>query len=839
MTKTSKTGWVARGEASSIVVLLSGSLAACSNVFMSDGDGGDVGRAHQHITNLKTDTLSSAAAYAGRHFGSAVAYGPLLGEPAYAGVLAAEFSSVTPENALKWGVLQPTSRDTWSFAQADAIIAAAVANGQTIKGHTLVWHQQLPAWITETMTEGALQSALVSNIQTVVQRYAKQIDSWDVVNEAVADDGSGLRDSIFLRKLGPEYIEFAFAYAHAHDTSAKLYYNDYGIETVNAKSDAVYQLVQSLISEEVPIHGVGMQAHIDASNAPTKEALKANFRRFVELGLTVNLSELDVRVADVPGNRARRLAVQKQVYHRVIAACVETHGCDAVTTWGFTDNHSWIDSSFGPDDPLPFDEQYAKKPAYYAIIDGFVGVPPDDPEAAPNYIANSSFESGTDGWLSWGGSLSASTDHAHTGLRSARVTDRSGTFQGAVHDVRSVVTPGAGYDTVAHARIAGASSDSVKLSAQIICAGEQRFVTLAEEVATDGAWVELAGLLQVPDCQLDALNVYVEGPAQGVDLYVDDFSVREQDAGLGPELIPNTGFEGNSDWWFGWGSALISASTVAAHSGNGSGYVSNRNFNYSGPAINLASWITPGATYQASAWGLLDNASSAELVLTAAATCQGESMQFMRIGNASASNAYWTKVSGSVAVPDCTLTDFFFYVEGPAAGIDFYVDDASFREQSLVESPNILRNSDFETGTDWWFGWGPTSVGLSSTAHGGIRSAVGTGRTSGWNGIATNLLTDTATPVVPGASYAAEGFTRIAGAASSDVYLTLQHRCDGDASDTFTRVATAQATDGDWAPFTGGFSIPECTLTSLTLYVEGAPAGVDILIDDVYVRQQL
>lgn len=811
-------------------------LPACGGLVATDELG--VGSARQSAAVPETNTLGSAAAYAGRTVGTAVQNGA-LGEAAYANTLASQFTAVTPENETKWSFLQPDSPDVWEFAAADAVIDAAIANGQRIKGHTLVWHQQLPSWISEDMSEGQLRTAVVQHIKKVVKRYAGKVAAWDVVNEAVADDGSGLRDTIFLRKLGPDYIEFAFNYANAHDHDAILYYNDYGIETINPKSDAVYEMVQGLLANDVPIDGIGMQAHVSALSAPSVEALKANFQRFIDLGLSVNLSELDVRVSDVPGDRNRRLAVQKQVYHRIITACIETPGCDAVTTWGFTDKYSWIDSAYGPDDPLPFDDQYGEKPAFFAIVDGFVGVPPDGMEAAPNYVKNSSLEVGTRGWVTWGdASITTSTDRPHSGLRSALVTGRTGAWQGAVYDVAGQVRPGS-FDASVYARVAGSSSEPVRLTAQIICAGTQDFVPVAEAVATDTDWVNLTGEVSVPDCQLDAMNLYVEGPAVDIDLFVDDFTLREQDSGLGPELVQNTTFETNLDWWFAWGSATVEQSNAKAHSGLGSAYISDRENGYDGLAINLLGSVDPGTTYQATGWALLDNVANAEVVLTAAATCDGQSTQFLRIGQAAATDSAWTKITGSVDVPDCTLSGFFFYVEGPEPGTNFYFDDPSFRAIMSNEGPNVLRNSDFETGTGWWFAWGPDTVEASSEAHGGLQSVIATNRTASYNGVAYDLLNNTNEPLVPGGSYELDAWASIAGTASSNVRFTTQHACDDGTGDHYTTVATAAATEGDWAHAIGGLSVPTCTLTKYFLYAEGPDAGIDLLVDDVYLRQQL
>ena len=142
-------------------------------------------------------------------------------------------------------------------------------------------------------------------------------------------------------------------------------------EGLNAKSDRIYDLVRGLLAQGVPIHGVGLQMHITASNPPSEGSVSSNMRRLANLGLLVNISEMDVRIRDLPGTMQNRLEVQGAVYRSLVGACVAEPRCHAVTFWGFTDAHTWINAQFGADNPLPFDEQYAAKPAFYGVLDAF------------------------------------------------------------------------------------------------------------------------------------------------------------------------------------------------------------------------------------------------------------------------------------------------------------------------------------------------------------------------------------------------------------------------------------------------------------------------------------
>jgi len=254
------------------------------------------------------------------------------------------------------------------FRAGDAIVAYGQANGMQIKGHALIWHGSVPGWVGALSAED-LRVAFENHIRAVAEHYRGRVIAWDVVNEAIADDGSGLRDTVFRQKLGDQYIADAFRLARQADPQALLFYNDYGGEGLSQKSNRIYDLVQGLRAQGVPIDGVGLQMHITATNPPSDASIAANMRRLAGLGLSVNISEMDVRIRDAPGTTQMRLDLQKSVYHSIVGVCVAEPRCDGVTFWGFTDAYSWIDKQFGADDPLLFDEQYAVKPAYYGVLD--------------------------------------------------------------------------------------------------------------------------------------------------------------------------------------------------------------------------------------------------------------------------------------------------------------------------------------------------------------------------------------------------------------------------------------------------------------------------------------
>ena len=313
--------------------------------------------------------LRDAAAASHKRVGAAVFSSGLASDAVYSGAAARHFDDLTAEWEMKWDPIEKT-RGVQDFSGGDAIVRFAEANGMRVKGHALVWHQAVPTWVAP-LSAPELRIAFEDHIRAVAGHYRGRVRSWDVVNEAIDDSQAGLRSSVFSRGLGADYVAEAFRIARKADPDAELIYNDYGGEGLNRKSNDIYELAKDLKRRGL-VDGVGLQMHISAAGFPPVSEIQANIQRLADLGLQVNLSELDVRVRDVPGDAATKLQRQRQVYRDVVAACVAVPRCEAVTLWGFTDAHSWIDAAFGADDPLPFDEQYRAKPAFFGLEDAFL-----------------------------------------------------------------------------------------------------------------------------------------------------------------------------------------------------------------------------------------------------------------------------------------------------------------------------------------------------------------------------------------------------------------------------------------------------------------------------------
>ncbi|MFC0674669.1 endo-1,4-beta-xylanase [Brachybacterium hainanense] len=323
--------------------------------------------------------LRATAEAAGIPIGAAVAGGghrrgiadEVLEDPLFREILDRDFASLTPENQMKWEVVHP-ARGTYDFGPADAVVDFAEAHGHQVRGHTLLWHSQNPAWLEEgEFTDEELREILHEHIAAVVGRYRGRIRHWDVANELIRDEDGELRleQNIWLRRLGPGILADAFRWAHEADPEALLFLNDYSVEGIGQKSDANLRLLQELLAQGVPVHGFGVQGHLSLTQ-PFPDTLAENLRRFADLGLATALTEVDVRGSVDEDGRLSPADEQEQVrwYRRLVGAARATPGFTSLTVWGVLDSHSWVPGFFpGEGSALLRDEAGRRKPAFAAV----------------------------------------------------------------------------------------------------------------------------------------------------------------------------------------------------------------------------------------------------------------------------------------------------------------------------------------------------------------------------------------------------------------------------------------------------------------------------------------
>lgn len=313
----------------------------------------------------------------------------------------AQFNSISPENALKWDHTEPRNGQ-FTFDEGDAFVAYGEKHGMAIIGHNLVWHSQLPSWVSEpepgqaALTREVLLQRLRRHIMTVAGRYKGRILGWDVVNEAILDGSGDYRDSIFYRLIGKEYLVLAFKWAHEADPHAELYYNEYNLDQDDRKRDRAVELVKYLRENGAPIDGIGLQGHYNLTY-PSAKKIDETIRIFAGLGLKVMITELDVQaisnqaisgaVGAFPTRTPPDAKARKRWFaqHRVApkplsaeqqAALAARYGdifrvfwdnraaLTRVTLWGLRDADSWRRYS----SPLLFDDNYQPKPAFYAVV---------------------------------------------------------------------------------------------------------------------------------------------------------------------------------------------------------------------------------------------------------------------------------------------------------------------------------------------------------------------------------------------------------------------------------------------------------------------------------------
>jgi len=290
------------------------------------------------------------------------------------------YNAYVYENEMKMDAMQP-QEGNFVFSNGDALVEYAASQGKLVRGHTLLWHNQHPKWFFtdeagNEVSKEVLMDRIETHINTIVSHYKGQIYAWDVVNEVVEYDGS-LRDSPYLQIIGSEeYIAHAFRVAHAADPDAKLFINDYSISFSGAKQDGLFELVERLLAQGVPIDGVGLQAHINIGH-PTVGNMEDAIERFASLGVDVQITELDMSVygnsteaAKEPGREV--LLTQADKYKKLFDMFSEQHAkgnLDMVMFWGTDDGMSWINKPGRPDYPLLFGKDLLAKPAYWIFAD--------------------------------------------------------------------------------------------------------------------------------------------------------------------------------------------------------------------------------------------------------------------------------------------------------------------------------------------------------------------------------------------------------------------------------------------------------------------------------------
>ena len=340
----------------------------------------------KHAPSVPSDSLRALAAKQGLRIGTAVDMAKLGTDQAYTSTVDSQFSVVSPENVMKWDAVEPT-RGVENWQPADQLVKSAQQNGQAVRGHTLVWHNQLPSWLTDGVADGSIDNAqlkgiLHQHITDEVSHFRGKIWQWDVVNEVFANSWDtplpdGLNSTDFwIQHLGTGVVADAFRWAHQADPKALLMYNDYNItgeDGSNAKFQAVYDFVKTLKAQGVPIDGIGEQGHLDTQYGFDANLFQSDLQAFGNLGLKVAITEADVRTFvdnatdQVPTSQLAQFA-QPFEFSEELKGCELVRQCISFTAWGVYDGDSWIPGTFsGEGYGLLYDVNLKPKPAYSAL----------------------------------------------------------------------------------------------------------------------------------------------------------------------------------------------------------------------------------------------------------------------------------------------------------------------------------------------------------------------------------------------------------------------------------------------------------------------------------------
>ena len=352
---------------------------------------GCASKTHHELPSLKQAFKNSF------YIGAALNQNQLMGrEKKSMDLVKRQFSSITPEDILKWSLVHPEP-GKYNFAPVDSFVAFGERNEMFIIGHNLVWHNQIPEWVFKDdsgnlVNRETLLQRMHDHIFTVVGRYKGRINGWDVVNEAIEDDGQ-LRKSKWLEIIGEDYLQKAFEWAHEADPSTELYYNDYNMWYAG-KREGVVRIIGDLLAKGVPVHGIGMQGHWGLDYPPSKE-LEASINTYSKLGVKVMITELDLDILPKAGSNTgtditMNKGLQKKlnpyadglpdsIQEKLMARYAELFSIldkhrdkiARVTFWGVHDGVSWLNHSSirgRTAYPLLFDRKLQPKPAFDAVL---------------------------------------------------------------------------------------------------------------------------------------------------------------------------------------------------------------------------------------------------------------------------------------------------------------------------------------------------------------------------------------------------------------------------------------------------------------------------------------
>ncbi len=346
----------------------------------------------------ETDTLKRLAAAKGLVYGTTISAKQITHDPEFVALVERQAGLVVPENDMKWQDVNRGAPGNDDYDGADTIAGFAMENGMALRGHNLLWYFRTPPWFFKLPSREAQERAVVDHIKTLAGRYRGIVHSWDVVNEPIEPkDGraDGLRKAVFLDALGPGYLDLAYRLTRETDPKARLVVNEYNVELDTPEHEArrivLLDLLRRMQKAGTPVDAVGIQAHLTAAGGPpfSAERLRRFLADIAALGLTIQITELDVTDENAPADIALRDRLVADAYRRFLDAALDEPAVKMVVTWGLCDRHSWIvrretnEAKWRkdglPSRPLPFDADLRPKPAFTAMAEAFSHAPARTP----------------------------------------------------------------------------------------------------------------------------------------------------------------------------------------------------------------------------------------------------------------------------------------------------------------------------------------------------------------------------------------------------------------------------------------------------------------------------
>ncbi len=342
----------------------------------------------------ETVALKRLAAAKGLIYGTTISAKQITHDRAFIQLVEQQAGLVVPENDMKWQDINLGAPGRDNYQAADTIAGFAIESRMALRGHNILWYFRTPAWFFTLPDRTAKERAIIARIKTLAGRYRGLIHSWDVVNEPIEPkDGrpDGLRKAVFLEALGPGYLDLAYRLTRETDPKARLVVNEYDVEldtpAQETRRKVLLALLRRMQKAATPVDAVGIQAHLSAAGGPPFSA--ARLRRFLadiaDLGLSIEITELDVTDENTPADPAVRDRLVADAYRRFLDAALDEKAVKMVVTWGLSDRHSWIvrrednNSKWRkdglPSRPLPFDANLKPKPAFAAIAEAFRNAP--------------------------------------------------------------------------------------------------------------------------------------------------------------------------------------------------------------------------------------------------------------------------------------------------------------------------------------------------------------------------------------------------------------------------------------------------------------------------------